>query len=72
MTGDERPGIYAGGLREERCENCSHCGVVKLHTIHGVERTEYECGRRPEFVHRTQGLARCNYWTDASYEVGED
>lgn len=58
----ERPGIYADGLREERCENCLHCGVTVLRTIHGVERTEYECGRRPEFVHATQGLARCNYW----------
>lgn len=46
--------------------------VAELHTIHGVERTEYECGRRPEFVHRTQGEAHCNYWTDASYEIGED
>ena len=23
--------------------------------------------RRPEFIHRTQGEARCNYWTDGGY-----
>lgn len=62
MTGNERPDIYADGLREERCENCLHCCATVRSTVHGVERTEYECGRRPEFVHRTQGLARCNYW----------
>lgn len=56
MTGNERPDIYADGLREERCENCLHCCATVLRTVHGVERTEYECGRRPEFVHRTQGL----------------
>lgn len=54
MTGDERPDIYDDGLREERCENCLHCGVTVLRTIHGVERTE--------FVHRTQAEAVCNYW----------
>lgn len=62
MTGTERPDIYADRLREERCENCTHCCATVLRTVHGVERTEYECGRRLEFVHRTQGLARCNYW----------
>lgn len=72
MTGTERPDIYADGLREERCENCLHCGATVLRTVHGVERAEYECMRRPEFIHRTQGEARCNYWTDASYEIGED
>lgn len=54
MTGNERPDIYADGLREERCENCLHCCATVLRTVHGVERTEYECGRRPEFVHSTQ------------------
>lgn len=62
MTGDERPDIYDDGLREEHCENCLHCGVTVLRTVHGVERTEYECARRPEFVHRTQAEAVCNYW----------
>jgi hypothetical protein len=62
MTGNERPDIYADGLREERCENCLHCGATVLRTVHGVERTEYECRRRPEFVHRTQAEAVCNYW----------
>lgn len=54
MTGDERPDIYADGLREERCENCLHCGATVLRTVHGW--------RRPEFVHRTQAEATCNYW----------
>lgn len=43
MTGNERPDIYADGLREERCENCLHCCATVLRTVHGVERTEYEC-----------------------------
>ena len=51
----DRPDIYTDGERPERCANCGHANAIKLHTIHGVERTEYECGRRPEFVHRTQG-----------------
>lgn len=54
----DRPDIYSDGERPERCANCGHAIVTELHTIHGVERTEYECGRRPEFVHRTQGEAR--------------
>lgn len=68
----DRPDIYSDGVRPERCANCAHVSVTELHTINGVERTEYECMRRPEFVHRTQGEARCNYWTGASYETGED
>lgn len=62
MTGDERPDIYADGLRRERCATCGHCCATVLRTVNGVERTECECGRRPEFVHRTQAEARCNYW----------
>lgn len=62
MTGNERPDIYADRLHEERCENCLHCGATALRTIHGVKRIEYECMRRPEFVHRTQAEAICNYW----------
>ena len=65
MTGNERPDIYADGLREERCENCLHCCATVLRTVHGVERTEYECGRRPEFVHRTHCLL---YTSDAADE----
>lgn len=49
----DRPDIYTDGVRPERCANCGHANAIKLHTIHGVERTEYECGRRPEFIHRT-------------------
>lgn len=45
MTGNERPDIYADGLREERCENCLHCCATVLRTVHGVERTEYECAQ---------------------------
>lgn len=56
MTGDERPDIYDDG------SDCLHCGVTVLRTIHGVERTEYECARRPEFVHRTQAEAVYDYW----------
>lgn len=63
----DRPDIYSDGVRPERCANCGHVSVTELHTIHGVGRTEYECMRRPEFVHRTQGEARCNYWTDGRY-----
>lgn len=37
MTGNERPDIYADGLREERCENCLHCCATVLRTVHGVE-----------------------------------
>ena len=36
-------------------------------SVYGTERIEYECMRRPEFIHRTQGEARCNYWTDGGY-----
>ena len=68
----DRPDIYSDGVRTERCANCAHVTVTELHTIHGVERTEYECARSPEFVHRTQGEAHCNYWTDASYETEGD
>lgn len=63
----DRPDIYTDGERPERCANCGHVIVTELHTIHGVQRTEYECARRPESVHRTQGEAHCNYWTDGRY-----
>lgn len=63
----DRPDIYSDAERPERCANCAHANAIKLHTIHGVERTEYECMRRPEFIHRTQGEARCNYWADGGY-----
>lgn len=36
----DRPDIYTDGVRPERCANCGHANVIKLHTIHGVERTE--------------------------------
>lgn len=44
MTGNERPDIYADGLREERCENCLHCCATVLRTVHGVERTGTSAG----------------------------
>lgn len=28
----------------------------------GEGRKRYTCMRCPDFVHATQGLARCNYW----------
>ena len=63
----DRPDIYSDCERPERCANCGNVRVTDLHTIHGVERIEYECMRRPEFIHRTQGEAHCNYWTDGRY-----
>lgn len=67
----DRPDIYSDGERPERCANCGHVRTTVFRSVYGTERIEYECMRRPEFIHRTQGEARCNYWTDASYEVGE-
>ncbi len=66
----ERPDIYADGERPERCANCAHCSVTELRTFNGVELTEYECERRPEFIHRTQAEARCNHWCE--WMDGED
>lgn len=60
----DRPDIYSDGERPERCANCARVRAIKSHTIHGVERTEYLCERRPDFVHRTQGEARCNCWEE--------
>lgn len=68
----DRPDIYTDGKRPERCANCGHARTTVFRSVYGTERIEYECMRRPEFIHRTQGEARCNYWTDASYETGED
>lgn len=68
----DRPDIYTDGERPERCANCHHARTTVFRSVYGTERIEYECMRRPEFIHRTQGEARCNYWTDASYETGED
>lgn len=71
MTGDDerseimgRPegfaDIYDGGAR---CETCSHCAVSEaVMTASGEGRKRYTCMRCPDFVHATQGLARCNYW----------
>lgn len=58
----DRPDIYSDWERPE------HGAKIALQLFH----PEYECMRRPEFIHRTQGEARCNYWGDASYETGED
>ncbi len=68
----DRPDIYSDGQRPERCANCDHARTTVFRSACGTERIEYECMRRPEFIHRTQGEAHCNYWTDASYETGED
>lgn len=61
-----------GGERPERCANCGHVRTTVFRSVYGTERIEHECMRRREFIHRTQGEARCNYWADASYETGED
>lgn len=68
----DRPDIYTDGMRPELCANCGHVRTTVFRSVYGTERIEYECMRRPEFIHRTQGEARCNYWADASYEIGED
>lgn len=67
----DRPDIYSDGERPERCANCNHVRTTVFRSVYGTERIEYECMRRPEFIHRTQGEARCNYWNDGgySYEV---
>ena len=64
MTEDhpDAPDIYSSAKRPECCDNCRFCAKTVLRTLHGIERTECECERRAEFVHRTQAEARCNYW----------
>lgn len=74
MTGDDersesmgRPegfaDIYDDGLRSARCETCGFCAVSETAmAASGEKRKRYTCMRCPDFVHATQGLARCNYW----------
>ena len=46
-----------------RCDGCRFAErVERVMSASGDARTVYRCARRPEFVHATQGLARCNYW----------
>lgn len=54
----ERPDIYSDAERPERCANCGHARTTVFRSVYGTERIEYECMRRPEFIHRTQGGAR--------------
>lgn len=56
----DRPDIYSDAERPERCANCLHVRTTVFRSVYGTERIEYECMRRPEFIHRTQGEARCN------------
>lgn len=63
----DRPDIYSDAERPERCANCLHVRTTVFRSVYGTERVEYECIRRPEFIHRTQGEARCNYWADGGY-----
>lgn len=56
----DRPDIYSDGERPERCANCNHVRTTVFRSVYGTERIEYECMRRPEFIHRTQGEARGN------------
>lgn len=51
----DRPDIYTDGVRPERCANCGHARTTVFRSVYGTERIEYECMRRPEFIHRTQG-----------------
>lgn len=57
----DRPDIYSDGERPERCANCGHVRTTVFRSVYGTERVEHE------FIHRTQGEARCNYWTDGGY-----
>ena len=55
--------IYDEGPRSARCETCGFCAVSEaVMTASGEGRKRYTCMRCPDFVHATQGLARCNYW----------
>lgn len=55
--------IYDEGPRSARCETCGFCAVNEaVMTASGEGRKRYTCMRCPDFVHATQGLARCNYW----------
>ena len=55
--------IYDDGPRSAHCETCGFCAVSEaVMTASGEGRKRYTCMRCPDFVHATQGLARCNYW----------
>lgn len=46
-----------------RCETCAHCAVSEtVMAASGAGRLRFTCMRCPDFVHATQGLAKCNYW----------
>lgn len=46
-----------------RCDGCRFAErAERVMAASGDVRTVYRCARRPEFVHRTQAEARCNYW----------
>lgn len=46
-----------------RCETCGFCAVSETAMAASGERSKrFTCMRGPDFVHTTQGLARCNYW----------
>lgn len=63
MTGDERPDIYADGLREERCDGCRFAELIeRIMGSSGDVLEIYCCVRHPKFVHRTRAEDRCNYW----------
>lgn len=56
MTGNERPDIYADGLREERCENCLHCCATVLRTVHGFLCSVCGCKVEDEEHYRVSGV----------------
>lgn len=55
--------IYDDEPGGARCETCGFCAVSEaVMTASGEGRRCCTCMRCPDFVHTTQGLARCNYW----------
>lgn len=55
--------IYDDEPGGARCETCGFCAVSETAmAASGEGRKRYTCMRCPDFVHATQGLARCNYW----------
>lgn len=47
----------------ERCETCRFCAVSETAmAASGESNRRFTCMRCPDFVHTTQGLAKCNYW----------
>lgn len=53
----------SASIYDEGPRTCGFCAVSEaVMTASGEGRKRYTCMRCPDFVHTTQGLARCNYW----------